>query len=73
MCAGSLLANCGLNIVFMRLLNDYRIEKVEDSDYFPISDNSDPTSLLAIPKPCKARFVQYDEAVLIEALDAEVS
>jgi 3-hydroxyphenylacetate 6-hydroxylase len=68
MCAGSLLANRELYLIFMRLLNSFRIEKVDDIDYHPVSGNSDPTSLVAIPKAYRARFLPYDEAVLEKAL-----
>lgn len=68
MCAGSLLANRELYLVFMRLLNSFRIEQFEDVDYHPISGNSDPTSLVAIPKAYKARFIPHNEDVLRMAL-----
>lgn len=70
MCAGSLLANRELYLIFMRLLGSFKIEKVQDIDYHPVTGNSDPTSLVAIPKPYKARFVPYDAKVLRESLKA---
>ena len=68
MCAGSLLANRELYLVFIRLLNSFEIQKVDEVDYHPITGNSDPTSLVAIPNPYKARFVPHDKALLTEAL-----
>lgn len=68
MCAGSLLANRELYLIFMRLLGSFKIEKVENIDYHPISGNSDPTSLVAIPKPYKAKFVPHSIKALEQAL-----
>ncbi|KAK6207318.1 hypothetical protein LQW54_007276 [Pestalotiopsis sp. IQ-011] len=48
MCAGSLLANRELYLVYMRLLNSFRVEKDDEIDSHPLTGNSDPTSLVAI-------------------------
>ncbi|KAJ6150775.1 hypothetical protein N7470_007369 [Penicillium chermesinum] len=68
MCAGSLLANRELYLVFMRTLNSFHIEPYEDMDWHPVRGNSDPTSLVAIPQRYKARFVPKDAAALKQAL-----
>ncbi|KZL79449.1 3-hydroxyphenylacetate 6-hydroxylase [Colletotrichum incanum] len=68
MCSGSLLANRELYIVYMRLLNSFKIEKYDDVDHHPLSGNADPTSLVAMPKPYRARFVPRDVNTLSEAL-----
>ncbi|KAF7115607.1 hypothetical protein CNMCM5793_002701 [Aspergillus hiratsukae] len=68
MCAGSLLANRELYLVFMRTLNSFYIEPHDDVDWHPINGNSDPASLVAIPKKYKVRFVPKNEQALRQAL-----
>ncbi|KAL3459969.1 cytochrome P450 [Aspergillus heterothallicus] len=69
MCAGSLLANRELYLVFIRTLNSFHIEPTADKvDWHPVKGNSDPTSLVAIPKKYKVRFVPKNESVLANAL-----
>ncbi|KAL1957906.1 hypothetical protein VTO42DRAFT_5471 [Malbranchea cinnamomea] len=69
MCAGSLLANRELYLVFLRMLNSFRIEADEKIDWNPVSGISDPTSLVAIPKQYKVRFVPKNKP----ALEASIS
>lgn len=67
MCAGSLLANRELYLVFMRMLSSFRIDphgKGDDADWHPVRGNSDPTSLVAIPKKYSVYFVPRDEEAL---------
>lgn len=67
MCAGSLLANRELYLVFMRMLNSFRIDPDgtgDDADWHPVRGNSDPASLVAIPKKYSVRFVPRDEEAL---------
>lgn len=64
MCAGSLLANRELYLVFMRTLNSFRIEPHDNMDWHPVRGSSDPTSLVAIPQKYKVRFVPKDAAAL---------
>ncbi|KAL5363048.1 cytochrome P450 [Aspergillus floccosus] len=66
MCAGSLLANRELYLVFMRTLNSFRIESDEDINWHPVKGNSDPTSLVAIPQKYKVRFVPRSKKVLAQ-------
>ncbi|EER28194.1 hypothetical protein D8B26_006870 [Coccidioides posadasii str. Silveira] len=69
MCAGSLLANRELYLVFLRMLNCFRIEPEGRIEWDPIKGNSDPTSLVAIPKKYSVRFVPKKEKLLTEALE----
>ncbi len=68
MCAGSLLANRELYLVFIRMLNSFEIQKFDDIDCHPVSGNSDPTSLVAMPKRYKAKFVPRNLAALEQAM-----
>ncbi|KAJ5741997.1 hypothetical protein N7533_011406 [Penicillium manginii] len=70
MCAGSLLANRELYLVFMRTLNSFRIEPHDETDWHPVRGNSDPTSLVAIPQKYKVRFVPKDAKALGEIVKA---
>lgn len=69
MCAGSLLANRELYLVFIRTLSSFRIEPTSERvEWHPVKGNSDPSSLVAIPKKYKVNFVPKNEAVLVKAL-----
>jgi 3-hydroxyphenylacetate 6-hydroxylase len=68
MCAGSLLANRELYLVFIRTLNSFRIEPHDKTDCHPLRGNSDPTSLVAIPQKYKVRFVPKNKQALSKAL-----
>lgn len=68
MCAGSLLANRELYLVFIRMLNAFEIEKFDDLDVHPVRGSSDPTSLVSMPKRYKAKFVPRK----LEALDKAI-
>lgn len=68
MCAGSLLANRELYLVFIRLINSFRIEKVDEVDHHPIRGNSDPTSLVAMPERYKVKFIPRNERALVKAV-----
>jgi 3-hydroxyphenylacetate 6-hydroxylase len=57
MCAGSLLANRELYLVFIRMLNSLEIQKFDDVDVHPVRGNVDPTSLVSMPHRYNARFV----------------
>lgn len=70
MCAGSLLANRELYLTTMRLLNSFRIEKHDEVDCHPITGNSDPTSLVALPPRFKSRFVPRNPAALKKVLES---
>jgi 3-hydroxyphenylacetate 6-hydroxylase len=71
MCAGSILANRELYLIFMRLLNSFFIEQADNVDIHPVRGNADPTSLVAMPKKYEVKFVPRSEKVLREALAIE--
>jgi 3-hydroxyphenylacetate 6-hydroxylase len=68
MCAGSLLANRELYLIFMRMLASFRIESHDNVDVHPVRGNSDPTSLVALPNRYRVRFVPRNEKALAEAI-----
>lgn len=57
MCAGSLLANRDLYLVFIRMLNTFEIIESTEVDPHPVTGNSDPKSLVLMPRRYKVRFV----------------
>ena len=70
MCAGSLLANRELYLVFMRTLNSFRIEPGNEvGNWHPVLGNSDPTSLVAIPQKYNVRFVPRNKKALDKAMN----
>jgi 3-hydroxyphenylacetate 6-hydroxylase len=64
MCAGSILANRELYLIFMRLLNSFKIEKCDQVDVHPVQGNADPTSLVAMPKKYRVKFIPRHERIL---------
>lgn len=68
MCAGYVLANRELYLIFMRLLASFRIQPHDVVETHPVRGNSDPTSLVALPHRYKALFVPRDLKRLEEAL-----
>ena len=68
MCAGSLLANRELYLVYMRLINSFSIVQADEFEWHPLLGNADPTSLVAMPKPYRAYFVPRAASVLEEAI-----
>jgi 3-hydroxyphenylacetate 6-hydroxylase len=69
MCAGSLLANRELYLVFIRLLNSFIVKKYDDVDCHPITGNDDPASLVALPPRFKSYFVPRNDEALSKALE----
>ncbi|KFZ05063.1 hypothetical protein V501_08703 [Pseudogymnoascus sp. VKM F-4519 (FW-2642)] len=69
MCAGSLLANRELYLVFIRMLNAFEIKSADGVDAHPLTGNSDPTSLVAMPARYTAYFVPRRVEVLKGAID----
>jgi 3-hydroxyphenylacetate 6-hydroxylase len=69
MCAGSLLANRELYLIFMRMLNSFKIDRADDVDTHPVSGVVDQTQLVSVPKRYKVTFVPRDERALRDALD----
>jgi 3-hydroxyphenylacetate 6-hydroxylase len=70
MCAGSLLANRELYLVFMRMLSCFEIEKGTEVETHPIKGSSDPTSLVALPHRYEVRFRPRNEVKLREQIAA---
>lgn len=64
MCAGSLLANRELYLVFMRMLSAFEIKKHTEVNVHPVHGSADPTSLVTIPRRYEVLFVPRNEAVL---------
>ncbi|KAM0444316.1 hypothetical protein ACHAO4_010268 [Trichoderma viride] len=71
MCAGSLLANRELYLIFMRLLNSYIIKKHDNIDCHPVTGNADPTSLVALPLRFKSYFIPRNNIALSKALEKD--
>ncbi|KAL7905164.1 cytochrome P450 [Trichoderma velutinum] len=69
MCAGSLLANRELYLVFIRLLNSFYIKKHDDVDCHPVTGNADPKSLVALPPRFKSYFVPRNDTALRVAVE----
>jgi 3-hydroxyphenylacetate 6-hydroxylase len=70
MCAGSLLANREMYLIFMRMLNSFKIEQADDVDTHPVRGVVDQTQLVSVPKRYKVKFVPRDEDALRAALGA---
>lgn len=70
MCAGYVLGNRELYIVFLRLISSFQIlpDKNENLDYDPVRGVFDPTSLVSYPKRFGSYFVARDDNKLREWL-----
>lgn len=68
MCAGSLLANRELYLVFLRMLNSFEIVQDSEVDVHPVRGSSDPTSLVTMCRQYKVIFKPRNEKVLRQAL-----
>jgi 3-hydroxyphenylacetate 6-hydroxylase len=68
MCAGSLLANREMYLIFMRMLNTFKIERADDVNTHPVRGVVDQTQLVSVPKRYKVSFVPRDERALRAAL-----
>ena len=68
MCAGSLLANRELYLIWMRTLNAFRIEKVDEVEVHPVKGVEDQTQLVSVPRRYRVRLVPRDEGALRRAL-----
>ncbi|KAH6693561.1 cytochrome P450 76A2 [Plectosphaerella plurivora] len=69
MCAGSLLANRELYMIYMRMINSFKIVRHDEFESDPIKGNADPTSLVALPKRYRAVFVPRNETALRTVLE----
>ena len=70
MCAGSLLANRELYLVFLRMLNSFEIVQDSEVNVHPVHGSSDPTSLVAMCRHYKVIFKPRNVQALREALKA---
>lgn len=68
MCAGSLLANRELYLVYMRMLNSFEILPDSPVETHPVKGSADPTSLVTMSRHYKVIFKPRNEAALREAL-----
>jgi 3-hydroxyphenylacetate 6-hydroxylase len=64
MCAGSLLANRELYLVFLRILSSFDIVADSEVDTHPVRGSADPTSLVCMCREYKVKFKPRDKAVL---------
>lgn len=68
MCAGSLLANRELYLVFLRMLSAFEIVKDSEVDVHPVRGSADPTSLVTMCRSYRVVFRPRNEKKLREAL-----
>lgn len=64
MCAGSLLANRELYLIFMRMLSCFVVERASEVDTHPVRGSADPQSLVTIPERYEVVFKPRNEQVL---------
>jgi 3-hydroxyphenylacetate 6-hydroxylase len=69
MCAGSLLANRELYLVFLRMLNSFEILQDSEVETHPVLGSADPTSLVTMSRQYKAIFKPRNKTALREALN----
>jgi 3-hydroxyphenylacetate 6-hydroxylase len=69
MCAGSLLANRELYLVFLRMLSCFEIKADSEVDTHPVRGSADPTSLVTICRDYQVVFKPRNEAVLRRELE----
>lgn len=71
MCIGIHMANRELYLLFLRLINSFKIVADEPIDTNPITGVHNPMATVSIPKPFKVRFVPRDQGALQAALSME--
>ncbi|KAJ5624346.1 hypothetical protein N7510_000655 [Penicillium lagena] len=69
MCAGFMLANRELYLLFMRIISCFKIQVDEDIDIHPVTGTANPKKLVSQPHRYRAKFVPRDANVLRYALD----
>ena len=72
MCAGSLLANRELYLVFLRMLNSFELVGASDVATHPVTGSADPTSLVTMSRHYKVVFKPRNEAALRSAIEESV-
>ena len=68
MCIGIHMANRELYLLFLRLINSFRIEADHPIDTNPITGVANPMATVSIPKPYSIRFVPRDVVALEHGL-----
>lgn len=68
MCAGSLLANRELYLIFLRMLNSFEILKGSEVETHPVKGSADATSLVTMCRHYKVIFKPRNESALRDAL-----
>ena len=68
MCAGSLLANRELYLIFMRMISCFEIVQGSEVDTHPVTGSADPTSLVTVPKRYEVFFKPRNHEVIGEIL-----
>ncbi|KAK5949553.1 hypothetical protein OHC33_009360 [Knufia fluminis] len=78
MCAGSLLANREMYLIYVRLISAFSVEGCEavgvdrgEVNTHPVRGVEDQTQLVSVPRRYRVRMVPRDEGVLREALSKE--
>jgi 3-hydroxyphenylacetate 6-hydroxylase len=69
MCAGSLLANRELYLVFIRMLNSFELVQDSEVNTHPVHGSADPTSLVSMCKNYKVIFKPRNGGALKKALN----
>jgi 3-hydroxyphenylacetate 6-hydroxylase len=69
MCAGSLLANRELYLVFLRMLSSFEIVQDSEVDVHPVRGSADPTSLVTMIRHYNVLFRPRNERALRAALE----
>lgn len=72
MCAGSLLANRELYLVYMRMLNSFELVRDSDVQTHPVLGSADPTSLVTMSKHYTVKFKPRNEKALRESIEKNV-
>jgi 3-hydroxyphenylacetate 6-hydroxylase len=69
MCAGSLLANRELYLVFLRMLSCFEIVKDSEVDTHPVRGSADPMSLVTMCRDYQVVFKPRNEGALRRELE----
>jgi 3-hydroxyphenylacetate 6-hydroxylase len=69
MCAGSLLANRELYLVFLRMLSCFEILKDSEVDVHPVRGSADPTSLVTMCRHYRVVFKPRNKELLRKELE----
>ncbi len=73
MCAGSLLANRELYLIFMRMLSCFEIVSGGEIDAHPVTGSADPTSLVSVPRRYEVYFRPRNQEAIGQILQSKES